>query len=290
MRLEGYEIVEELLDDAFAAPEQTPRWLARDADGSFVELATIHAAEADRQRTLHRFAQLQAFAHPALPRLVALEGDPAVITQLVVVSQHRTRVTLARVARAQIDEDGKPSNGLAVALVCTVACAAARALAAMHDEDVVHGRVDTWSVAVGPNGDILLDTPRIRTAIAPPTPRDDVAALKLMMCALISGADHLAAEAAHAAEALEDGYEPDFETPDAFELAPAIELAPAARLAAARADVPRELLAILSDETLDARDFADALQRELPWAQWSAQQVLDEMRALLPVETERMAR
>jgi hypothetical protein len=262
VRLEGYEIVEDLLDDAFAAPEQTPRWLARDADGTLVELATIRALQADRAPMLQRFARLQALAHPALPRVIALEGDPAVITQLVVVTAHRPRVTLAHAARAQ-------EEGLAVALACTVAHAAARILAEL---DVVHGRINAWSVAIGPEGDVLLDTPSLR---APVNERDDVASLALMMCSLIAGAE-------------ED--DPDFEIPDAFEMAPAIELAPAARLAAARADVPSELLAIIGDETLDARGFADALARDLPWAQWTPMQVLDEVRAILPDEAERMKR
>jgi hypothetical protein len=260
VRLEGYEIVEQLLDDAFDAPEQTPRWLALDADGTLVELATIRAVPADRAPTLQRFARVQALAHPALPRVIALEGDPAVITQLVVVTEHRPRVTLAHAAH---------EGGLAVALVCTVAHAAARILAELG---VVHGRINAWSVAIGPEGDVLLDTPSLR---APGMERDDVASLALMMCSLIAGAE-------------ED--DPDFEIPDAFEMAPEIELAPAARLAAARADVPSELLAIISDETLDARGFADALARELPWAQWTPQQVLDEVRALLPDEAERMRR
>jgi hypothetical protein len=281
MRIDGYEIVGELLADAYAAPEQTPRWPARDADGSLVELAPMRAQPHERAHALERFARVQAVTHPALPTLIALEGDPGVTPEMVLVSAHRRRIPIVRAARAQEGE------GLALPLVCTIAHDVARVLAALHDADVVHGLVNAWSVAVGAEGGTCVDAPRILRA--PAAPRDDVNALVEMMCSLICGTPFEAA-------VRDDTHEDDMIENDTYAdsvvdepMVDSVREQPAVFLAAHRKDAPRELIEIIAGD-LEARAFADALARDLPWAQWSTKQMLDEMRALLPDDVDDFTR
>jgi hypothetical protein len=251
----------EVINDHFSgdgAPEETPCYLAQSSDGALVEISQAALLLRDRPRAFQRFAAFRALAHPALPKLIAMVEEGM---RMVVVTAHRPRTTFATVEQVQFGravDRLTAARGLALPLVCTVARAAAYVLADLHDKGLTHGRISPWSLAVDESGEVTLDAPRFLRAFA--TPRDDVDALCMTACALIC------------ASTLDDftsRTDP-----------------PAHILQASREDVPQELVDIVAAATaqprLDARALGDALAGELPWAQWTPQNVLDEMRALVP--------
>lgn len=255
MRLEGYEIVGELIDADSLAPEQVPRFLAHDADGTLLELATVYVREHERAHALQRFAAARALSRAWLPKLVALEGDPAVRTQMVVVTEHKRRITLAQCAKASED-------GLAVPLVCTLACAVARAVAELHSEGVVHGNVNGWTIAIDGEGAMMLDAPRM---VRVPDARDDIDALVRTMCVLIGAMSTSEMSPLSSFEG-ETDLDMDDQHVD-LETVPQEIVTPADVLAGKRSDVPHELIDVLRADHDSAHAFADALARALPWAQ-----------------------
>jgi hypothetical protein len=265
MRFEKYDVIEQLLDDhAFGVPEQTAQWLARDKEGALVEIATVVALARERTKALERFVEVNAVNHASMLRVLDAFADLRIPTQIVVVTEHRPRIDFARVADAQFGNKVHrltAERGLAVPLVCTLGAAVAAVLADVHALDIAHARVGPETIAVDAEGAFVLDAPRIARAYA--TPAEDVHDLVITMCSLVCA------------------------TPIA-DFAPGFERRPPALiLAASREDVPQELVDIVAAVTayppkLDAGGLSRALVGELPWAQWTPQQVLDELRALVP--------